>query len=118
MKEYRKFTVTNPKLVNLRNNLRELIYLSVRDRMNALSLIASRFEPYSEERKEVSNEISNLNVAYEFSSCKCGICQSLSKNMIKFIKQGVSYCVNCVKKDFFVDTFRECFKEDPPEIIW
>lgn len=106
MKKHKKIIIKNPKLKNLRNNLRKIILesyqneiLKINNEKKEINKKIRERGKISEEDRSKKRELENfkqpLANAFNKSICICYICQKIDKDMVYAMRPGEWFCINC-----------------------
>jgi hypothetical protein len=101
MKNFRTITIKDPRIRQVRNNLRMIIALACWDEIEFL--MALRDSPTnnslpSDKAIELNSNILDLQEALRKSICICGTCHSFENDMIYFPSLTAWHCIKCYEK--------------------
>lgn len=109
MKKKKRISIKNPKLRNLRNNLRKVLLLAVEDdiklnidlRKSLLEeskVFVEPSEQYTFIKDDSSTLIAKSHELYRLersSICKCPICSRIDQDMIFIPDENLWFCTEC-----------------------
>ena len=102
MKKHKKILIKNPKLKNLRNNLRLVLFKVYSNKLSDLNKELDKFLDIIIETGDVPDECSNLETMkqelrriFNKSICICYICQKMDKDMVYATRPKEWFCIDC-----------------------